>query len=609
MIDDTGHPLNEQYTSLSDRFRSLWTFYQFLGGVFKHLGRGSVPIGHDLQHLHRRLQDALPQPGLEDITSSGRELELIDAELKKIHTELSTIEEEFAPSLLRRFFDHLKRQDQKILFALAKFYLMAEDLNQDHMDKLDILLTRLAEAPSVDNRSGVRDLSEMQVKFERLADFAGIGSIPVNEEEMIIEALRSVRNEISGMQDFKTLMHSGILDRYRKYKHGLGLAFLRPPILLEIIATNSEAKESFSRLYQDEETRILKDTNRIFEIERYVDRNPDMAHPELLQQLETFKKYQVQFDSGRKEDNVKGDDVIELRQAMMGVIEAFDTSKPGTVQPTVPASSPGPSEAEPGSFFAEPAELPVAEAADSGPVDLGLPDAVETAPAEELSEEMVVTPAAEIPDVTEIRDDTEIPPLTESGEGQFSETLEEAAEPYAESLIEAPSIIELLQPEPTMVAALEKIAYPIEMVISEYPAEQAASSQELHHLRLEVWEVAAFNTVTEMGSEPRTMRWELARFFLLSAALRVKLEAETEEIQRLDQASESERLLLAVGQATQSLELASRYDKRFQWFIDGLELSGETERSDQINLSRFRFLQAYSRLWLEHHAFTGAAPV
>jgi hypothetical protein len=607
MIDDAELPLNEQYTSLSDRFRSLWTFYQFLGGVFKHLGRGSVPIGHDFQHLHRRLQDALPQPGLEDITSSGRELELIGTELKKIHDELSTIEGDFAPSLLRRFFDHLKRQDQKILFALAKFYLMAEDLSQDHMDKLDILLTRLAEAPSVDNRSGVRDLSEMQVKFERLADFAGVGSIPVSEEEMIIEALRSVRNEIKGMQDFNTLMRSGILDRYRSYKHGLGLSFLRPPILLEIIATNSEAKESFSRLYQDEETRILEDTNRIFEIERYVERNPDMAHPELQQQLETFKKYQVQFDSGRKEDNVKGDDVIELRQAMMRVIEAFDTSKTGNVQPTGP-TTPERSEAEPGSFFAEPAELPAGDATDSGPVDLGLPEAVEAAPLEELSEAMVVSQISEIPDVTEIRDEADIPPLSDADEGSFPQTIEETEAPLAESLIEAPSIIELLQPETMMVSALEKIAYPIEMVISDYPVEQAASSQELHHLRLEVWEVAAFNTVTKVGSSPKTTDWEMARFFLLSAALRVKLNEESEEILRLDQAAESERLHQAIEQASQSLELADRYDQRFQWFIDGMEFSGETERRDQVNLSRFRFLQAYSRLWLEHHAITGAAP-
>ena len=34
------HSLSVRYTTLSDRFRSLWTFYQFLGGVLKHLDEG-----------------------------------------------------------------------------------------------------------------------------------------------------------------------------------------------------------------------------------------------------------------------------------------------------------------------------------------------------------------------------------------------------------------------------------------------------------------------------------------------------------------------------------------------------------------------------------------
>jgi hypothetical protein len=594
MIDAAGHPLNEKYTSLSDRFRSLWTFYQFLGGVFKHLGRGAVPASHDFQRLHKRLQDSLPQPGFEDITSSGRELDLIGHELQKIHAGLAEIEEEFPPSLLRRFFDHLKRQDQKILFALAKFYLMSADLSDDDIDKLDILLTRLSEAPSVDDR-GVRDLSEMQTKFERLAEFAGIVPLAESDEEAIIEMLRALRNELASIEDFNTLMQSGILDRYRQYKHQLGKLFLHPPVLLQIIATNSEAKASFSRLYEDEETRILEDTNRILEIERHVERNPDMAHPELLEQLATFKKYRDQFDSGRKVDNVKGIDVVELRQTMMRVIEAFDTSVAGDREPfadtpSSPTPIPARSQPERGGFFDQPTDLLAAVDVPSA-VDLGLPEASEPgAHPEVLSEEL---------------DESGFPDAAEISEARYTDEDDYPVDTLSEIEEEAPSLVELVKPEQAIVDALQKIAFTIEMVAWDYTPEQAVSSRELNHLNLETWEFSAFRRIMAGELVEDTRPWQLERFFLISAALRVKIEEEIEEIQRLNQSGESERLRQLVGQAAQSLELASRYEHRFQWFIEDILFNQESERLEQIHCSRFRFLQVYAQLWLEHWSHGG----
>ncbi len=71
-------------------------------------------------------------------------------------------------------------------------------------------------------------------------------------------------------------MDSRVYDRYRKLKQRLGKSFLYPPILIEVVVTNIEAKNQFRRVYRDEEMKILEETNRVFEIERFLERNPDV---------------------------------------------------------------------------------------------------------------------------------------------------------------------------------------------------------------------------------------------------------------------------------------------------------------------------------------------
>ena len=124
MASNLHHP-SVRFTRLSDRFRSLWTFYQFLGGVFKHLDRGPLPFSYDFQSLYRRLQEVAPKVGIEGVTDVQKDLDEIDRELQRIHAELRDIDSQLPPSLLRRFFDRLRQQDEKILFVLAKFYVQS----------------------------------------------------------------------------------------------------------------------------------------------------------------------------------------------------------------------------------------------------------------------------------------------------------------------------------------------------------------------------------------------------------------------------------------------------------------------------------------------------
>jgi len=557
------HRMSERYTGLSDRFRSLWTFYQFLGGVFKHRNEGPVPYTYDFQALYRRLQELVPRMGVEGSESSLLEFEQMERELGRIHGELANIEGTFPPSLLRRFFDHLKRQDEKILFALTKFYLFSDEFKQDTLDKLDILMTRLAEAPVESGQAMSRDAAELRGTFERLAAFAGLPAVPMSDAGPLVEAVREFRSELRSIEDFQALIDSRVYERYRKLKQRLGTAFLHPPILVEVVITNIEAKNQFNGLYRDEEVRILEETNRVFEIERFLERNPEATHEALTQQIEDFRASRSRFDDRRKEDNVKREDILSLRRAMIAVIESFEQVRTPVIRPP--------------SQTGAPASIPLAPDEDAtvnlGPIAIATPVADSADPFPQTEFETVIA-------VETAEDDSESASLTD-----------------------------LLPPDPLLSEPLHKIMFAIEMVAWDRSPDRVIQAPELHNLHLEAWEVDSYRNLVQRHVTEGTTKWDLHVFFLRGSALRVKMEEEREEIERLQSTANDERAFELLEQSAQSLERAREVDRRFQWFIDDMLYGGDTELLEQLYRSRFRFLHAYSALWLEHQAHGGLTPL
>jgi hypothetical protein len=545
------HHMSERFTGLSDRFRSLWTFYQFLGGVFKHRGGAQVPYSYDFQALYRRLQELVPRMGVEGSRDAQLEFDQLERELGRIRSELANLEGGFPPSLFRRFFDHLKRQDEKILFALTKFYLLSDDFKQDTLDKLDILITRLAEAPVEGGRAVPRDPTELRKTFERLASFARIPAIPPSEAGPLVEAVRDFRTELRTIDDFDALIESKVFDRFRKLKQRLGRAFLHPPILTEIVVTNIEAKNQFNRLYRDEEVRILEETNRVFEIERFLERNPEATHEVLQRQIEEFRESRSRFDAGRRDDNIKLDDILALRSAMQTILDEFER-------------------------FSQPSQIGRAAQPFDDQGDATMPLG---------------------------------PPLDPGSADPFPEVDGEPAPASFGPNAENASISDLLPTDPLLNESLHKIMFAIEMVAWDRSPDRVIQAPELHNLRLEPWEVESYRNLVQREVLEGTTRWNLHVFFLRSTALRVKMEEEREEIRRLEPSNDDERAFEVLERSAQSLERAREMDRRFQWFIDDVLYSGDTEQLEQLYRSRFRFLNAYSALWLEHQAHGGLTPL
>jgi len=546
-----------------------------------------------------------------------REMDRIEHELEIIHRNVGSLEKEFSPSLLRRFFDHLKNQDEKILFALVKFYLFEKDPGKDTFDKLDILLTRLSESPGDSEFSRIRDLDELRSSFEHLSRLISLDPMRGEELRTLVAIIRDIREEIEHFLEFNKLMESQVVDRFREIKARLGKDMLNPDVLVEIVMTNITLKNKFKELYQHEEVRILEDTNRIFEIERYIEKNPDLAHDDLRRQLDIFKISRRKFDQGRKENNVRREDVVALRGAMEKVLHSFE--------PASQISSPvhSPSETDPfflveksreGDGFSDASDVGgsadllsgsrstgVEKPTDGGSVfeeDLVPMETIPDEPVELTTEEDSVDETGSVELLLEEVDDVDRP-------------VEESEEP-APSMgkkKEKPSIMDILPQDLLLTTALHKIVFALELVVWDYPPEQAARATELHHMKLEPWEVGAYRLLMEGELQPGTITWLLQAFFLSSAALRVKMEEERGEIIRIRDTQNRGRLMDILDHAAQSLERARDIDRRFRWFIDDMLFGGDTEGLERIHRSHFRFLHAYSGLWLEHQASGGVTPL
>ena len=532
MSTATLHELNQRYVRLTDRCRSQWTFYQFLQGVFKHLRGEACPIEIDFQGLFAQLRELGQDLGSPQTAKTEKLMEQLSVRLDGQSAALAEVDRQVPPSLLRRFFDRLRNQDEKILLAIIKFYLDGTELPEDTVDKIDILLTRLAEIPRPDGRSLLRERHEIERFVQPLLQHRQPAAIPENELTILLNALGDLRAEIVACRTFSELAERGALDRFRTLKRRLGDKLLHPRLLPSMLETTVAIKNRFRELWEDEEPQLLDDTNRVMELRKQLANHPELMTPELHDALEVFTAAHRKFDQRRSEENLRREDVMALRRTLDHILDQFDSTV--TTATTLPAAVESVTSVSPPPAEADPHEAPASES--------GLAEVA----------------------------------------GHFP-------------------------PDPLLQEYLSKIIFVLELVGRDRPAEEIVHAKEMVTLRLEPWEVAAGQRIMDGTSAAGTLAGERDRLFLNGAALRVRMDEEAREIDRLQKRG-SERLVEVLERSGESLQRAAELERRFQWFIDDTLYRGDTEFLLHLYRSRFRLLRAYSGLWLIHNERGGISP-
>ncbi|MFN3412628.1 MAG: hypothetical protein ACK42L_01005 [Thermoanaerobaculum sp.] len=325
--------LNQRYIKLADRCRAQWTFYQLLQGLHKHLKHDVPPPELEFRDTFDRLKEVSENLNNPDTNSVLRLIEKVELHAEITDSKLRQTDQAISPSLLRRFFDRLSTRDEKVLLAVIKFYLDAPELEGDVLDKLDVLFTRLAEIPRAEGGFLSRERHELERLVKPLLAGRPVPDIPEREVEILLEAVLELRSEILAKRTFTELLSSGSLDRFRNLKRRLGASLLHPRLLPALMESTVAIKNRFRLLWEEEEASILEDTNRVMELARQLERNPDVVTPELREAIETFTQTRQRFEQARKEDNLRTEDIQALRQSLNGIIEQFDSQHPGVAPP------------------------------------------------------------------------------------------------------------------------------------------------------------------------------------------------------------------------------------------------------------------------------------
>src|SRR6058998_1185109 len=137
--------LHGRYVRLTDRFKAVWTYHQFASAVFKSFLNAPLPYTIDFQSTYDRIKGVSTMLNTAQARDAAAAIDLCDLALERASGPLLQVDDQITTSILRRFFEKLKKQDETIVQNLIKFYLYADAIEGDRRDKLDYLFTRIGE--------------------------------------------------------------------------------------------------------------------------------------------------------------------------------------------------------------------------------------------------------------------------------------------------------------------------------------------------------------------------------------------------------------------------------------------------------------------------------
>jgi hypothetical protein len=315
-------PLHEDYIRLTERFKALWTFHQFLRGVQKTFF-GSEP-GYILD-FGKLYDDVRAVAGAVDTTSpekvAPRIRELSDR-LDAFSRKLREADRMVSPSYVRRFFEKVQPQDEKIAFHLLRFYFSQPDVDEDVVDKVDFLATVVAGTAVAGDGAGSRR-TDMQKFFESATATSVWPRLDVTSAPSIVRAFDELAADMTRAQEFEDLVTTRLLANVRTLKRQVASGLANPEVLVAVTRCNLQTRSVFHRLYEREEHRLEEATGRIGDLEK------ELARGGLQTPTDEFKKFhetRLRFERGSQESNVKALQVVELKEAIGEVLGRFELS-------------------------------------------------------------------------------------------------------------------------------------------------------------------------------------------------------------------------------------------------------------------------------------------
>lgn len=317
--------LHNRYVRVSDCFKAVWTFHQFASGVFKNFLDATIPYDIPFQQIYEEIRRAGEMIQSSNVALAGQVMEKSERELAGVIARQIHADQQIGASIVRRFFEKLRNQDEKIIFNLIKFYLYADSIDGEQRDKLDFLFTRIAEE-FIEERGeySTRDSLELRQQIQGLVGVRAASTIRPEQVAELIRTIRLLHEEIDRVTVFEQFTDRSLLHRSRELKHSIGDQFLNADVMMEIVSLNIATKNRFAYLYRDEETKIVEDARKLLANEDAIARGFGGTNPDLLDEMERFKHFKAEFDESRAQSNVKHSVITGLKASLHNILAQLD---------------------------------------------------------------------------------------------------------------------------------------------------------------------------------------------------------------------------------------------------------------------------------------------
>jgi len=315
------------YQRLTDKFRTLWVFQQFLQGLAAVLPSGGVagtssaftPLYEQIKRIKEGRATRPPDDLLNEVSR-------LDVALDGLHTSLLLEDRKVPPHVLRQFFEKSGRDDDRELVPLLKFYFFARQLSPDDLDKVDFLLTRVGTRRLPDGGLELKPAAELADLCGTFLTLTGREEADPVEVRSVLNILEVLRKDIEACARFEDLIRKKPLENIRTLKRRMGNVFYTAEVLQALLASNVAAKRKFQTLYRQEEERILATSRHLLELEAELALDPRFQTDEFQADFRRFRREREDFEKQSKRRGVRPRDVRRLKEAIHRILSRVEPS-------------------------------------------------------------------------------------------------------------------------------------------------------------------------------------------------------------------------------------------------------------------------------------------
>jgi hypothetical protein len=316
--------LHEDYIRLTERFKALWTFHQFLRGLYKTFFSTEPDYAVEFTALYEEVKAIAAQINSSSPEAIEPQIRELSGRLEGVAKQLREVDKKISPSFVRRFFDKVRPQDEKIAYYLLRFYFAQSDVDEDVIDKVDFLATVAATGRADPAASATKPRSQIKKFFEALTSTAVWPQFDGAMTPAIVRAFDELATDVATARQFEELLTQRLLENVRTMKRRVASGLAHPDILTAVAWCNLTTRSVFHRLYEKEERRLDDATGRITNLERELSRGGEDAGPP--EEFRRFRDSRIRFDRETMDHNLRAEHVVELKRAIGEVLQKFDMS-------------------------------------------------------------------------------------------------------------------------------------------------------------------------------------------------------------------------------------------------------------------------------------------